>query len=379
MSQADLITATQRVTQVARSLAAAGSFALDLEFVSESRYLPELGLVQVAWGDPDEPQVAAIDPLAVDPRPVVELVADPEVETLLHAGQGDLALLAQEFDLVGRALYDSQIGAAFLGIGDQVGYAALVEELVGVEIDKEHQFTPWLRRPLTPEQLAYALDDVRYLPRVWGLLRQQLLARGRLAWVAEETAALAESAARRPAPEEMYQRVGGWQRLQPAQLGALRELAAWRERQAVESNKPPSWLLKNKVLISLARRPPESARELRRVNGIGPPTVRRYGEAILAALERGAQRPLESSEAGGGRPPKEARSLGGELFQHLDALLREADLAPRVVVSRADADALAAWWLDGGRGEEPGLPVLAGWRRRLAGEPALAFLAQRAG
>ncbi|HEX5759922.1 MAG TPA: HRDC domain-containing protein, partial [Thermoanaerobaculia bacterium] len=281
------------VAALAKDLAAAGQFALDLEFVSESRYVPELALVQVAWGDVAKPEVAAVDPLAVDPRPVVELAGDPAVPTLLHAGQGDLALLAHLYGTRGAAVLDTQIAAAFLGFGEQVGYAPLVERLLGTKLDKTAQFTQWARRPLTPEQLAYALDDVRYLPRVWGELARRLAVRGRLGWVEEESRRMAETAARRPPPEETFRRIKGWTNLNPRQLGALRALAAWREREALAGNRPPSWILQEGPLLALARRPPKSEAALEEVRGVSEATARRHGRDIVAALRRGVLEPVE--------------------------------------------------------------------------------------
>ena len=174
----DPIATPAEVAEVAAAVRRAGRLYFDLEFVSDGRYVPELALIQVAWGDPEHPQVVAVDPLAVDPAPLVALVADPAVETVLHAGQGDLSLLATRAGVEGRAIVDTQLAAALLGLGDQLGYAALVELLLGVVLDKSHQFTAWTRRPLDPEQLRYALDDVRYLPAVWAELAARLEARG---------------------------------------------------------------------------------------------------------------------------------------------------------------------------------------------------------
>src|SRR5688500_11858480 len=155
-----LVTDADRVAAIARAIAEAGSFALDLEFRSEHRYVPDLALVQVAWGDAAAPEVAAIDPLAVDVRPVVEVVADASVETLVHAARQDLGLLAQAFGIEARGLVDTQIAAAFAGLADQIGYGKLVHQLLGLPIDKGSQHTDWTRRPLSERQIAYALDDM---------------------------------------------------------------------------------------------------------------------------------------------------------------------------------------------------------------------------
>ncbi len=361
------------VREVGEAVRRAGAFCLDLEFVSESRYVPELCLVQVSWGDPEAPELAAIDPLAADPRPVLEAVADPAVETVFHAAQADLALLAQRFALAGRNVYDTQIAAAFLGLGDQIGYAGLIASLLGVELDKGAQFTDWCRRPLSDEQLRYALDDVRYLAAAWPELRRRLEEAGRLPWVEEETERLAVSAATRTPPEEMYRRVKGWNRLRGRALGALRSLAAWRERLALEENRPPSWILQDRSMIEVARRAPSDERELAGIRGVKGGTVHHHGREIVRAVREGA-RSTPEGEARVRPLPDRARSWGVLLAGLVTARSKEAGIAPRFVATRDEVEALVRWWVDGDRSEEPPLPILSGWRRALAGEALLGWL-----
>lgn len=372
--------------ELTAELRAAGRFYLDLEFVSEDRYLAELGLVQVAWGEAGiveggSVETRAVDPLAVDVGPLAELVADPGVEVVLHSAQADLALLAERFGVAGRAVYDTQIAAAFAGLGDQVGYAGLVERLVGVGIDKSSQFTDWLRRPLSERQLRYALEDVLHLPALWAELERRLQEAGRLTWVAEESERLAESAAARPDPEELYRRVPGWERLRPRSLGALRGLAAWREREARSSNTPPRWLLQERVMLELARRLPGSQRELESVRGLKDGAVRRHGEAILEALGEGTNRPLAAPK----KPmplPESVQAWPALISGLVQARCREAGIAPRFVLTRSESEELVRWWLlrgpkadDGSEDDAP--PLLTGWRRELAGADVLDWLAGR--
>jgi len=368
-----LVTDTASVETLAQTLRDAGLFAIDLEFVSEARYVPELCLVQVAWGDPESPQVAAIDPLGADPRPVVELVGDSGVDAVFHAAQADLALLAQRFDVAAQSVYDSQIAAAFLGLGDQVGYANLMESLLGVALDKGAQFTDWCRRPLSDEQLRYAFDDVRYLLRAWPELRRRLEETGRLPWVVEETVCLAENAATRTPPEEMYRRVKTWARLHGKSLGALQALAAWRERTALADNRPPSWIIQDRSMIEVARRAPSSPRDLHGIRGIKEGTVHHHGRAILAAVREGLSKPPPREPRG--RPlPDAARAWSVLLSGLVNARAREAGIAPRFVGTRSDVEELVRWWVEGDRAAEPDLPLLRGWRRELAGEALLAWL-----
>lgn len=369
------ITDSGRAADVARRIAASGEMALDLEFASESRYIPELALVQVGWGDIEDPNVAAVDPLSADVEPLLAPIVDPKVLTVLHAGQGDLTLLADLFEVRAENVFDTQIAAAFLGLGDQLGYAALVEEVCGVTLDKGQQFTRWLKRPLTDEQIRYALDDVRYLPRLYVHLARRLKERGRLAWVEEECDRLAAEALIRTPPEEAYRKVGGWGRLDARQLGVLQTLAEWREERSLSANRPPSWILKNKVLLTLVRRSPESMDELKKVSDIPPKTLERHGRDFLRLVRDGKKSPMRSDRKP--QVPRHARKWGKELGAEIQEISRAADIAPRFVAARADTERLVAWWTTGDRDREPDLPLLSGWRRQLAGEAALDWLRKK--
>lgn len=370
------LTSAPRVREVADAVAEAGLFTLDLEFLSEDRYVPELALMQVGWGDPEDPEVALLDPLEIDVTPMVERIADPEIVTVLHAAQQDLSLLGDHFDLVARGVFDTQIAAAFLGLGDQLGYTSLIEELLGVPLDKAHQFTDWLQRPLTDDQLRYAADDVRWLLPAWHELERRLKARDRFSWVREETERMAESVAQRTPPEEAYRRVKRWDRLKPHELGALQAAAAWREREALSTNTPPSWIVKDRPLLELARRVPKDLKSLGQARDVSQRTVRNYGRDLLRVLHEGRKKPVQAE-----RPPrrlsKQGRTWTSVLQGLIQARCREVDLAPRFVATRSEVEDLVRWWLEGDRSEEPDLPVLAGWRRELAGQPALDWLAGR--
>jgi ribonuclease D len=368
-----LITEPSEVASIAAEIERGGWFALDLEFMTEGRYVAELSLVQVAWGDVARPQVAAVDPLNVDPRPVVDLVADDDIEVVIHSAQADLALIGSAFGLRGTRVFDTQIAAGFLGLGDQVGYAALVERTHGVRLDKAAQFTEWSRRPLSAEQVRYALDDVRYLPAAWRQLHDRLDSSGRLDWVVEECDRLAETWAERPAPEEMYRKVRGWSSLKRRAQGALRALAAWREIESLRANRPPSWLMNDRTMLEVARRLPSAPAELRNIRGLGEGAAQRYASEILEAVRRGQDDPPPTDP----RPtaiPQLGQAWPAVISGIVQARCREAGIASRFVATRRDIDDLIAWWLTGDRLVEPDLPLLQGWRRELAGQDVLDWL-----
>jgi ribonuclease D len=371
-----LIEDAPTVEAVADAVADAGSAAVDLEFMTEGFYIPELSLVQVAWGDIEDPVVVAIDPLAVSPEPVIEVLADPEVEVIVHAAQADLALLSARFDLRLDGLIDTQIAAAFVGMGEQISYGAMIERVLDLQLDKGAQFTEWSRRPLSDDQLSYALDDVRHLPAAWERLRTRLDGRGRLEWVAEECQRLASTWAERTPPDEIYRRVRGWNQLRPASLGALRALAAWRERESLRVNRPPSRLMHDRTLLEVCRRPPRTTSDLREVRGLGAGVVQRYGEEMLDELERGAQDPPPLPP----RPehtPRIGQAWPAVLGGIVQTRAREERIAARFIATRSDLEEVISWWLTGDRDEEPELPLLGGWRRGVAGDDILDWLAGR--
>ena len=357
------------MASIAGEIASAGAFAFDLEFVSEDRYVPELALVQLAWGDPAAPALAAVDPLAVDVAPLLALVADPAIEVVAHAARQDLGLLATVFGVTARRLVDTQIASAFAGLADQIGYARMVQKLYGVTIDKGHQHTDWKRRPLSDAQLRYALDDVRHVLPAWRDLAAQLAPLGRVEWAREESDRLARGASQRRAPDEAYRGVGGWTGLRPAQLAALRELAGWREREALSTNTPPSWIATDPVLLEIARRAPGDLRELGRVRGVQSGLVRKYGEGVVAALGRAAGQTLavDAPPLLSGRGQAQAAMVSAII----QARASEADVPARLVGARADAEALVAAFEETGAGA--GL-LTEGWRHELAGRDALAWL-----
>jgi ribonuclease D len=369
-TELSLLTRGAEVQELALRLAAAGRFALDLEFLSANRYIPEIALVQVAWGDPAAPEAAAVDPLEADLAPLLALVAAPEVETILHAGQGDLALLADRFGTAAAGVLDSQIGAVFAGLGESVGYARLVGELLGVEVDKELQFTNWLERPLSERKLRYALDDVRYLLPAWSCLEQQLDAAGRLGWVREDSARLAAGAAVRLPPAEAYRKTGSWQRLNGPQLGALAALAEWRERTALESNKPPSWVLKENTLVTLARRLP---RRLAEVLAAGAPAERkqldRLAPLLLELVAQGREQPIQPPA----RSPLGAQLLSAkaELEERLAEASRRLELPAHRLAPKGEIEELVRRWAAGDPESEPRLGLLTGWRREALGQELL--------
>lgn len=367
----DTVTSPERVEEIADAIRRAGSVAIDLEFMPEGRYVPDLALVQVGWGDVESPEVSAIDPLAVDVRPIFDLVADPQVETLLHAAQGDLALLEGTYDVRGQNVWDTQIAAAFVGLGSQVGYGPLVDRVLGVRLAKGSQFTEWLDRPLSETQIEYALDDVRHLGALWAELRTRLEALGRLDWVQQECDALAEHADGRPPPDESYRRISGWRRLNAAAAGSLRAVAAWREHEARRTNRPTGRILNDRSLLELARVQPSRREQVAAVRGVDGGTARRHGDALLAAIEEGREQPIAVPSDG----PRDSRVEVWATVLHgvVQGRALELDIAPRFLATRAELESFVDAYVGDAEAIE-GEPLLNGWRGELIGASLLDWL-----
>ncbi len=276
---------TQKLNDLLARLEHAEWVTLDTEFIREKTYYPRLCLIQIASAD----VLACIDPLQIpDLQPFLQWLRDPRRIKVLHAAWQDLEIF---YHLGNGALpapiFDTQIAAAVLGMGDQLGYGRLVENLLGVVLDKSQSRTDWSRRPLTPAQLEYAIDDVRYLRDVYQQLRQQLEKLGRLKWLDKPFQKLADPNTYAIDPRSSWERVRGLQILKPHQLAILREIAAWREERALHKDIPRRWILSDEILLDMARMQPDSVQGLRHIRGLSDEQIERHGGEWLSCIARG--------------------------------------------------------------------------------------------
>jgi ribonuclease D len=271
------------LADLARALEGCSSIGLDTESDSLYHHFDKVCLVQIAT---DRASSFLIDTLALrDLSPLAPVLADPDVVKVLHGADYDVATLKRDFAFSFTSIFDTMIAARLLG-RSELGLAALARDELGVVLDKGNQKDDWSRRPLSPKQEAYALADVRYLLELRSRLEQQLAARGRLAWLREECAAVAalEPMVRRRDPDA-WLGIKGARRLAPRPLAVLRELHAWREMRAEETDTPTFKVLGNEALLKLATLGPKSPADLRAVPGVLP-RLQRQADAILAAVRR---------------------------------------------------------------------------------------------
>jgi len=343
---------------------------LDTEFVGERTYFPRLCLIQLGTAG----EVAAVDPLAVgDLSPLDDLLFDPSILKVVHAGWQDLKIVYQRTGRVPFPVFDTQIAAALLGLPAQAAYSAVVREVLGVDVKKGHSYSDWSARPLSPSQLAYALDDVRYLPALHERMAGRLRREGRLAWIEPELEALSSPASYESDPEAEYRRVKGWSSLDRRRLAVLRDLIAWREREARRRDVPRRRVLADESALAIARSRPNDEEALRRVRGLEWKVGGGSSAAVLDAVRHALSLPEDRlPEAPSARP--RGNGERSSVVALLGALVRSRSrlhrVAPEVLTGAEELERLAA-------GERKGVGVLEGWRLELVGKELLALLEGR--
>ncbi len=361
----DLITDTDTLSALCSRLAKSDFVTVDTEFMRENTYWPELCLVQIA----NEQEAAAIDPQApgIDLAPLLDLLVDNEdVLKVFHAGGQDVEIV---YNLTGKTphpIFDTQIAMMAISQSEQIGYANLVESWLGFTVDKGARFTDWSRRPLTERQIEYAIGDVTHLAKIFPRILKKLIKTGRGGWLDAEMEKLADPA--------NYANDAGlaWKRIRspgrnPAVLGRLKALAAWRESEAQHKNIPRGRIMRDETLADVASHPPKTQGDLAKVRGLSNSWKDNdIGKRLMKVLEKAEPLPKEEMPD----KPKPGAPLGkeGALVADLLKLLlkiraREIDVAPRLLTRADEMEALAA----GTRK----LQVLEGWRYEVFGRDAL--------
>ncbi len=368
------VTTRRALEQLCVQIRSSGALALDTEFVGEESFVPRLELIQVATKELsaviDFPAVQADGSL----DPFWEIVCDPGKEKIVHAGRQDLDLFALHAGQIPKPFFDTQIAAAMLGFGPQVAYANLVQRINGKKLAKAHTFTNWSARPLSVEQIAYAAEDVQFLLPIHAHLEQRLHALGRLEWVREEFARLETAVGEKSRdPLDRYQRIRGWETLKPKHAAVLRDLAAWRESEARRRNVPRGRVIRDEVLLQLARHPPKALEEMRGLRGLHASEIERHGEQLLKVITGAMASPPSTWPAVSRERKPEPESTGVvELLQAVvKARAAEAEIAPTLLATSADIQALVE---AKAKRTIVDLPLLRGWRYRVVGELVMQVL-----
>jgi ribonuclease D len=366
-----LIGDTATLADFCARLASADYIAVDTEFMRENNYWADLCLVQLA--SPDE--AAAIDPKAdgLDMTPLLDLLVGADVLKVFHAGGQDIEII---HNLTGRTpspVFDTQVAAMALGMGEQISYINLVAALTGAHLDKGARFTDWARRPLDRRQLDYAVGDVTHLVALFPKLLTRLRKTGRGEWLDEEMARLTDPANYVNDPGTAWQRIRAPSR-KPEVLGRLKALAAWREVEAQRRDLPRGRIVKDETLADLAAHPPKTQEALGGVRGLSKTwTTNDMGARLMEALASAGPLPADEMperEGAGPRLGSEAALVADLLKLLLKIRCKEADVAPKLIGRSEHLEALAA-------GVRTGLPLLDGWRYDVFGRDAVALVEGR--
>ena len=333
--------------------------AIDTEFLREKTYYPKLCLLQMAT----ESEEVIVDPFGIEDLSALKpLLLDESVIKVFHAGHQDIEILVYEIDCAPRPLFDTQVAATLLGQAQQIGYAALVHAVCGVKLRKADSFTDWSVRPLSESQLSYAIEDVRYLPKLYTSLKSTLESKGRLQWLDSEFEEMADVNTYLVDERDRYRRLKHVSQLNRRQMAAAREVAAWREIEARTRNIPRKWVLTDEQIVEACRRESRTIDDLFMIRGMREKLTTRDARAVIALMEAA----LDSSPEAWPdieQPGRSERNVDAEV-DLLTALVRirakENGIAIPTLANHADLVALA-------RGYREGIDILRGWRRDIVG------------
>jgi ribonuclease D len=357
-----IVTTPADLAELAAILESCEHVGMDTEFLRERTYRAELCLLQLS----SQSDATCVDPLALpDLTPLVRMLTAPGITKVMHASRQDVEVLFPVAGIV-RPVFDTQIAAALTGLPAQIGYGELVRRLLGKELAKSHTRTDWSRRPLSSEQIEYALDDVRYLLPLKSNLEEQLERSGRRAWLTEELHELEDTRTIATDPADAWLRVKGLRSLDPARERLAQSLAAWRERRAIDRNRPRGWILDDAALRDMVMLVPRSVEALAAIPEFPAGVLKHCGAELLECI-RAAEVPDPAPPINTRTRPDPAKTA---LVKKLGALNQtvaaDLGLSPEVLATRRDLELLA----DGRRD----VGVLRGWRRDVVGDRMLAAL-----
>ncbi len=360
------VTDDEGLRELVARIRTAPAVGIDTEFMREKTYFARLCLIQIATDD----VAAIVDPLRVrDLSPLCDLFTDESVVKVFHAGGQDLEIF---YRICGRAMapiFDTQVAATLAGFPQQVGYGALVHEMLDVKLDKGDSYTDWGKRPLSDTQIEYALNDVRYLPEMFRRLSAQLEEGGRTEWLASDFRRLEDPATYEVRPHEQWRRVKRIASLNRRQLAVAREVAAWRENEAIRRDVPKRWVVGDESIVEIARRMPKTPEELADIRGVSDKIGKSSVQGLLDAVVIGIEVPEEELPA-----VTKRKRLNGDVDGAVDLMValvrlraREHGVAMPLLASRDDLERLAG-------GERDGNALLEGWRKAMVGSELVDLL-----
>ena len=338
--------------------------AVDTEFIRDSTYYPSLCLIQIAGKN----FAAAIDPLAkLDMSPIWKLLLNKNILKVFHAGKQDIEIFFGLMGEIPTPIYDTQIAAMFCGLGDQVGYESLVNNFLGLSVNKEHQFTNWLQRPLSKNQINYAISDVTHLINIFPLIRKAIKDNNREEWVTKELEHLSKKGLYKVKADEVWKKIK-LKNSNPQMLNLLKYLAYWRENECKKRNIPRNRLIRDDVLINISFSKPKTISELKKIRAIPKNLSNDDFSQILEVIDkaekvRREEWPLISTSTS----PQISKSSLELLKILLKYCSEENGLAEKVIANTDDLKSIL-------EGQKKNMKVFTGWRNKIFGEMALSLL-----
>ena len=363
--QINFIDNKEELINICQQFSQSEFLAVDTEFFRQTTYYSILALIQICDGK----QIAIVDPLAIDDlEPLMDLLYNKEITKVFHSARQDMEIFYHLKGALPEPLFDTQISAALLGYGEQIGYAPLVKQLLNIDLDKSQTRTDWLKRPLSKKQIAYAADDVKYLAKLYPLQYKRLEELERLSWLENDFNFLTDNATYAPSPDTIWRKTKGLNRLKKQKLAILKHLAGWREELAIEQNRPRRRVISDDTLIGLCNNPPANAAELQEHQGFSEKFLQHNENTILLLVKQGLNTPDKDCPK---LPPIIKLSQNEEALAdcmmaivHLSA--NENNISPQCLCNRKEINALIKGQRD--------LNILSGWRNELAGKSLLDFL-----
>lgn len=367
------INKANQLNLVTDAIEADKEFALDLEFIPERSYIPQLCLIQVATRS----NLFIIDPFSIpDLVPLWDLVSNESIEVVFHAAEQDVLLIYQESGRIPANLFDAQIAAGFIGLGYPLSYGKLVFDLLGMRLTKTESFTDWSQRPLSNEQVEYAANDVRYLLAVKDRLKKKLESKKRLDWAKDECAKFTNPSRYMNDQESAFLKVKGSGSLSRRNLAVLKFIYQLRESRAQRVNKPTRALISDNLLIEIAKRAPERIQDLHKIRGFRNDQINDLGSDLIAAINKGkaikeSDCPLLPTLS---IPDKEDTVLSDVLYLLLKLKSNQIGIAPELVAVRNSINQLVRYYRNNDRQSLLELDIMKGWRHENVGNLLEHFL-----
>ena len=357
-----------------RELRRRSRLALDTEFVAEDSYQPNLCLIQIAFDD----ELVVIDPFPLGSvRRFWEAIIEGNVEVVVHAGRVDLQFCYNATGQFPSRVFDVQIAAGLIGLEYPAGLANILQKYLEISVTKHETRTDWRRRPLSDKQIEYALNDVRYLLPLRDHLERELVRLHRLEWLSEEVQRQQQMAIQAEG-EERWRRLTGYGGVSRRELAILRELWHWREREAARRNVPPRRVLRDDLLVELARRASSDPKRILAIRGMSHHSIRHLVPMISACIREALALPPEKWPQLPNRPGVQQSPVVGQfLYSALASLCLKKQIAVGLVGGTNDLRDWLAYQLSGNTDDPP--PILAqGWRREVIGDTLQMLVAGRA-